>query len=107
MGKLWELYFSDEITREEFLSMKSMISDKKSRFNDGIGVLDGVWDDVLFFRDILDFVIVEKDTARLWLKNDESAYIFDRMKKGRQSGVVFRGSQKEIFQGENDNSHHG
>ena len=107
MGKLWELYFSDEITREEFLSIKKTVSDKKSRFDDIVGALDVFWGEDLFFCEILDFVTVEKDTARLWLKNDKSTYIFDRMKKGRRSGVEFRGVQKETFQVGNDNSHHG
>ena len=108
MEKLWELYFSDEITKEEFLSMKTVIFDKKTQFENITDAFDDIFDDILFFRELLDFVTVREEMAMLRLKNDDRVFIFDRLKKGRRKEMIFRGIQNgELFLTENDESHHG
>jgi hypothetical protein len=91
MGKLCELYFSDEITKAEFLSMKCMISDKKTRFEEIAGAFENLFEDILFFVEILDVVTIGKDMATLRLKNSDDVFLFDRVKRGRRHEMVFRG----------------
>ena len=92
--KLLELYLLGEISKSDYLSEKSKFCNQEDRLSEIGRILDIAISDEIFFREILERIILYEDRAEIQLKDTSETFFFEILRNGREYRVALRDMQR-------------